>query len=116
MDNVQTNRSSAPAGLPLVDELARLAPALDGYPVGQLLDVLALAEQQDGAHAHQLVDCCLSSWISSLEHTLDDYPHVPDDALLRVQVRIGETRDALTRLKSALSGLDVVHDFRGQPC
>lgn len=116
MDNVQTDRSSAPAGLPLVDELARLAPALDGYPVGPLLDVLALAQPQDCAHAHQLIDCCLASWISSLEGTLDGYPHAPDDALLRVQVRLCEARDALAALKSALSRLDVVHDNRGQPC
>jgi hypothetical protein len=116
MDNVQTDRSSAQAGPLLVDELARLAPALDGFPVSQLLDVLTFGERQDCAHAHQLIDCCLSSWISSLEHTIDDYPHVPDDALLRVQVRLCEARDALATLKSALSRLDVVHDFRGQPC
>jgi hypothetical protein len=116
MDMVQTNRSPAPAGRPLVDELARLAPALDGFPVGQLLDVLSQAERQDRAQAYQLIDCCLSSWISSLEHNIDDCPHEPDDSLLRVQVRLCEARDALATLKSALSRLDVVHDFRGQPC
>lgn len=116
MDNARTNLSSASAGLPLAQELARLAPALDGYPVGQLLDVLALAGQQDRTHAYQLIDCCLSCWIASLDDALDDHPYVPDDALLRIQVRLSEARDALATLKSALPRLDVVHDFRGQPC
>lgn len=121
MDNSLTNCPPGPApglepGTALLDELARLAPALEGFPVGQLLDVFIDAEQRDRDHAYQLVDRCLVHWIASLEGSLHAYPHAPDDALLRVQARQLGARDALSTLKTALSRMDLVHRNRGQVC
>ena len=92
----------------LQDELTRLAPALDGFPVDALLDVYVTAGQQGRDHAYRLVDSCLENWIASLEGSLSSYPHAPDDALARVQARQRGARDALTTLKSALARVDGV--------
>lgn len=120
MDNSQTQRTppSQPAlsTLSLLDELTRLAPALDGFPVDALLDVYVTAEQQSRANAYRLVDLCLENWIASLEGSIGSYPHAPDDALARVQARQRGARDALSTLKSALAQMDVVPGNRGQLC
>lgn len=104
------------ADLPLLEQLSRLAPALDGFPVDALLDVFVATEQRDRATAYRLVDQCLGNWIDSLQGGLDAFPHEPDDALQRVQARERGTRDALATLKAALSGMALVHRQPGQLC
>ena len=122
MDNslTQCPPPSQPALSPLdelTDELTRLAPALDGFPVDALLNVYVTAEQQSRDNAWRLVDLCLENWIASLEGSLGSFPHAPDDALARVQARQRGARDALTTLKSALARMDVVvPGNRGQLC
>lgn len=121
MDNSQTQcpppSQPVPPVLSLQDELARLAPALDGFPVDALLDVCVAAGQQGHDNAWRLVDVCLENWIAALEGSISSYPHAPDDALARVQARQRGARDALTTLKSALARMDVVvPGNRGQLC
>lgn len=116
MDDSQNRKPADAAGVSVLDRLAQLAPALDGYPVNQLLDVVMSAEQRDRAQAHRLVSCCIVHWITTLEGDLSAYPHVPDDALLKIQVRQRRARDALFTLQDALTRLDLVHRDRGQAC
>lgn len=101
----------------MLDELCRLGPALQGFPVDELLEVYAMAGQQR-ANAYRLVDRCLESWIAALESGLHAYPHAPDDALQRVRERQRNARDALSRLQLALARVDdgVVPGNRGQVC
>lgn len=116
MDDSQGDTPTAFAGPSVLDRLAQLAPALDGYPINQLLDVFMSAEQRDRAQAHRLVNHCIVHWIAALESDLHAFPHAPDDALMRIQHRQKSARDALFTLQDALSRLDVVHRDRGQPC
>ncbi|CAM4167313.1 hypothetical protein [Roseateles saccharophilus] len=115
-DNATESPSDGAAPALLLQELERLAPALEGFPVSPLLDVFMSAEQHDRASAYQLIDSCLVSWIAALEGTLDSYPHTADDSFLRVQARQRGARDALVRVQTVLAGNDVVPANRGQPC
>lgn len=105
-----------PSDRPLLHELKQLAPALVGFPVSELLDGYVCAEPPDRPNAYRLIDSCLVSWIASLETTIDEFEHTPDDALERVLLRQRSTRDALVRLKAALSRTEVIRPNRGQLC
>ena len=116
MDHARPHAPPDPAGKSLLDEAARLAPALEGFPVSQLLEAWVSAEHRDRANARLLIDSCLVGWIASLEGGLKDYPHDADGPLLQMQARQQGALDALTALKSALSRADVLHANRGQAC
>lgn len=100
----------------LLHELEQLEPALAGFPVSQLLDSFVRAAPDDRAGAYRLVDSCLANWIASLDSTIDESMHEPDDALAGVLSRQRGARDALARLKVALSHADVVRPNRGHLC
>jgi hypothetical protein len=91
---------------PLDALLNRLAPALRGYPVKELIDLWAQTAH-DGATTEQLIDLCLSSWITRLDDRgaiakVDE--QLPDELLERqrcahhalVLVRSRFQRSALT--------------------
>jgi hypothetical protein len=111
-----TKSAPSPQGTPqLLQELERLAPALEGYPVNQLLGFLS-GEQRDLASRRRLVDRCLGTWIESLDHAIDTLPGELDDSMRRVKARERKARDALAHLKSALPSAEVVRQNGGQPC
>ena len=116
MDHSPTNGPPDSAAKALLDEAARLAPALEGFPVHQLLDAWATAEQRDRTNAYLLIDRCLVGWIASLQGALGDYPQDADGPLLQIQARQQGALDALTSLKSALKRAEVLHPNRGQAC
>lgn len=97
----------------LLHELEQLGPALAGFPVDQLLEGYLRAEPEDRASAYQLIDSCLVSWIASMDSSIKEFMHTPDDALAGVLSRQRGTRDALVRLKVALSRADLVRPNRG---
>ena len=105
-----------PSDSTLLHELEQLEPALAGFPVSQLLDGFVCAEPNDRASAYRLVDSCLASWIASLDSTIDEFMNESDVALAGVLSRQRGARDALARLKVALSRADVVRPNRGQLC
>lgn len=105
-----------PSDSTLLHELEQLEPALAGFPVSQLLDGFVRTEPCDRASAYRLVDSCLASWIGLLDSTINEFKHEPDVALAGVLSRQRGTRDALARLKVALSRAAVIRPNRGQLC
>jgi len=106
----------APSDGPLLHELEQLAPALAGFPIGQLLGGFVGAKPDDRINAYRLIDSCLVGWIAALDTTLGAFPHEPDDALKRIMSRQRGTRDALVRLKATLSRTEEAHPGRGPAC
>ena len=115
MDDSQSSMPANAAGLSMLDKLEQLAPALDGYPVNQLLDVFMSAEQRDHSQAQHLVTRCIAHWIATLEGDLRAFPDMPDDALLKLQARQQNARDALFALQGELARLDVARRDRSRP-
>lgn len=116
LDDAKVACPPNPSDRPLLHELKQLEPALAGFPVGELLDGYVRAEPPDRPSAYRLIDRCLVNWIASLDTTIVEFEHAPDDALERVLSRQRGTRDALVRLKAALSRTEVVRPNRGQLC
>jgi hypothetical protein len=89
----------------LESELVRLAPALQGYPVEDL--VAEFMPRQGDTHAYRLVDSCLRSWIQQLDDALASLPaDLEPDVLRAVEDRQRETHDALRRISSLLRQVD----------
>lgn len=104
------------AGEPVRQELARLAPALEGFPVGPLLDLLLAADPHDRASAYCWVDRCLAHWIDALTAALQQPLGSRIESLARIEALQREARDALARLRVLLYQAEVVHPERGQLC
>lgn len=102
-----------PTTSPLQQELARLAPALEGFPVGPLLDLLRSAEPRDRASAYSWVDRCLGHWIDALTAALQQPLGPRIESLARIETLQRQARDALARLRVLLYQAEVVHPGRG---
>lgn len=96
-------RTTCSPDQPLRQALEQLSPALNGFPVDELLDVYMSADPPDRAHAYDVVDRCLVNWIATLEATISGYPGDLIGELAAVRSRQSGTRDALVRLKTLLS-------------
>lgn len=93
------------AAAPLLAQMALLEPALHGFPVRGLLEVLQNAGPKEQANARRLVAHCLDRWIATLDDTLRHElppPADDDDVMLRLYGRQRNARDALARLHAAL--------------
>lgn len=88
---------------PLLEEMSRHQPALQGYPVAPLLDDFLHADEQARLRAFLLAERCLSSWIAQLdqpvERVLDGLPDVFD----KIEGRQRSARNALARIHAALN-------------
>lgn len=105
-----------PSDQALLQELASLQPELNGYPVGSLLEMFMSAQEQERVTAFRLVDRCLSSWIAQLDQPLTPVDGGLPEVFEQMAGRQRGARDALARVRAALSHAEVVPAHRGQPC
>lgn len=97
-------RAAGHAPLPsqLAQELARLAPALEAFPVGALLGLLRCDDPHDHASAYRCVDHCLGHWIEALTAALQQPLGPRIESLARIDAQQREARDALASLRLLL--------------
>lgn len=67
MKQQQPFRSRHARRAPLDAMLARLEPALQGYPVKELVELWAAVEEPEDTATGTLVELCISSWIARLD-------------------------------------------------
>ena len=116
LNAIRASAPVSPVDEILLQEWAKLQPALTGYPVGSLIEVFVSADEQERLSAFRLVDRCLSSWIAQLEKPLTRIDGGLPEVIEQMEGRQRDTRDALARVHAALSGTQVVPARRGQPC
>lgn len=108
---------SRTSSLVAASKLDELAPALVGYPVGDLLSVAETVEGAEKGRALALVVSCIKNWIAALDVTLGAYMSSPSASLEAVREKLLRARDALAQLlASVLSPGDVVPTGRAQLC
>lgn len=101
---MRTPNSPLPHRLP--PPLGRpLAEALDGYPIDDLLDVAAGADE----HGRAILETCLSRWIEVLDQTVEASACWRDPSQRRIHRQQIETRNALTRLREWLGSQQVLN-------
>lgn len=97
-------------------QLERLAPALIGYPVQDLMALYADAEPRESTRAFELLEVCVGAWIAALDLIISSYPANRGDAVGRVLAKQRDTREALAQVRAALAGLRVVRPEGEQVC
>jgi hypothetical protein len=108
----------------LLPSLDGLLPALQGYPVADLIDVYAQTVAQsptsiNAARHFSLVERCISNWIRTLELMLASYLSCEEEPLKRLRAKQKGARDALLTVRRMLVAAetqrrwDVLAQLRG---
>ena len=105
---------SSAAALPrlLAEQVQALQPALEGFPVLDLVEGYAdaatsgVADAAQAGRSYLLTHACLSSWQSGLELTIESYLPNADEAHQRVRARQEQTRDALATVRAMLVSIE----------
>ena len=78
--------------------------ALEDFPLQDLLSAFRSDGHDDVEHHHNaFLDSCLAHWIEGLEADMHRYPLDIDEAHQRMHERQSVSREALIRLREALS-------------
>lgn len=91
---------------PLDAMIDRLQPALQGYPVKELVELWIEVESVEGAAPCKLIELCITSWIARLDDTAASASgEVPDEFSTRQRC----ARHALELVKARFTRSAVVH-------
>ncbi|MCU7375199.1 hypothetical protein PEC18_31375 [Paucibacter sp. O1-1] len=106
-----TDTHSPLPGQPLLADLDGLLPALQGYPVTDLVSVYTEMAAQapasmDAARSFVLVERCISNWIETLELTLASSQPCDEEPHKRLRQRQQGARDALLNVRRMLSAAE----------
>lgn len=113
---MKTGSRQVPEDVDLVQEVERLEPSLQGFPVAPLVHLYVSAEPSARGNAYRLLDRCIDTWLESLEGALETDVWHSSEAATRIQDTQRGTRDALAQLKKRLSRMEVVRPAGGQAC
>ena len=93
----------------LAECLSGALAALDGFPVGQLLDVYIAALEGGSTppdRAATFIDCIFGCWITGLRTEIEILTPASTDRMAKARQRLADTRGALVSVQAQLRKLE----------